>query len=74
MSGTPLSVLDPKGSPTIEQTYEKMEKNLHVRETGDGSPRCLTWRLGWRPFLPTFESLPCTIGGAQDPEQASDSG
>ena len=30
MSGTPLSALDPKGSATIEQTYEKMDKNLHV--------------------------------------------
>lgn len=30
MSGSPLSVLDPKGSPTIEQTYAAMEKRLSV--------------------------------------------
>lgn len=28
MSGTPLSVLDPTGSPTIESTYEKMAANI----------------------------------------------
>lgn len=34
MSGTPLSALDPKGSPTIEQTYGAMEKRLAaVRKT-----------------------------------------
>ncbi|CAM9345950.1 unnamed protein product [Heterosigma akashiwo] len=30
MSGTPLSVLDPAGSATIEQTYSKMESNLNT--------------------------------------------
>ena len=30
MAGTPLSVLDPKGSPTIEQTYAKMDARLAV--------------------------------------------
>ena len=30
MAGTPLSVLDPPGSPTIDGTYAKMEKNISV--------------------------------------------
>jgi hypothetical protein len=29
-SGTPLSVLDPKGSATIEQTYKRIADNLAV--------------------------------------------
>lgn len=34
MAGTPLSVLDPKGYPSIEATYEKMERNIRqVRKT-----------------------------------------
>jgi len=28
MSGTPLSILDPPGSPTIEKTYERMDRNI----------------------------------------------
>ena len=36
MSGTPLSVLDPTGSPTIESTYEKMAANITVRRDGLG--------------------------------------
>jgi len=30
LAGTPLSVLDPKGSPTIEETYAKMASRLQV--------------------------------------------
>lgn len=30
-SGTPLSVLDPAGYPTVEATYKRMESNLQVR-------------------------------------------
>lgn len=30
MASTPLSVLDPKGSPTIEATYAKMDSRLKV--------------------------------------------
>lgn len=31
MSATPLSVLDPAGSPTIEATYKSMADKLEVR-------------------------------------------
>jgi hypothetical protein len=31
MSTTPLSVLDPAGSPTIDDTYAKMGANIEVR-------------------------------------------
>lgn len=42
----PLSVLDPKGSPTIDQTYEKMEKNLHhVRKTWNNKPMTLAEKI-----------------------------
>ncbi|KAJ0402080.1 hypothetical protein ATCC90586_000265 [Pythium insidiosum] len=42
----PLSVLDPKGSPTIDQTYEKMEKNLHtVRKVLDNRPLTLAEKI-----------------------------
>jgi hypothetical protein len=30
-SGTPLSVLDPPGSTTVEQAYKKIDANLKVR-------------------------------------------
>jgi hypothetical protein len=46
MSGTPLSVLDPKGSPTIESTYAKIEKNLAaVRKTLKGQPLTLAEKI-----------------------------
>ncbi|KAL3674041.1 hypothetical protein V7S43_001723 [Phytophthora oleae] len=42
----PLSVLDPKGSPTIDQTYEKMEKNLFtVRKTNGNKPLTLAEKI-----------------------------
>jgi aconitate hydratase len=42
----PLSVLDPKGSPTIGQTYEKMEKNLFtVRKTLNNKPLTLAEKI-----------------------------
>lgn len=42
----PLSVLDPKGSPTIDQTYEKMEKNLFtVRKTLNNKPLTLAEKI-----------------------------
>ncbi|KAF4321800.1 hypothetical protein JM18_003927 [Phytophthora kernoviae] len=42
----PLSVLDPKGSPTIDQTYEKMEKNLFtVRKTMGNKPLTLAEKI-----------------------------
>jgi len=42
----PLSVLDPKGSPTIDQTYEKMERNLHhVRKTWNNKPMTLAEKI-----------------------------
>jgi hypothetical protein len=37
-SGTPLSVLDPAGYPSVEQTYKRMDETLKVRR--------LTARLG----------------------------
>ncbi|CAH0522630.1 unnamed protein product [Peronospora belbahrii] len=42
----PLSVLDPKGSPTIDQTYEKIEKKLHtVRKTTGNRPLTLAEKI-----------------------------
>ncbi|RLN93830.1 hypothetical protein BBJ28_00012645, partial [Nothophytophthora sp. Chile5] len=42
----PLSVLDPKGSPTIDQTYEKMEKNLFtVRKNMGNKPLTLAEKI-----------------------------
>lgn len=40
MSSTPLSVLDPSGSPTIQETYAKMEKNIFTSKK----------KLGNKPF------------------------
>jgi aconitate hydratase len=42
----PLSVLDPAGSPTIDQTYEKMEKNLYtVRKNTNNKPLTLAEKI-----------------------------
>ncbi|CAI5742585.1 unnamed protein product [Hyaloperonospora brassicae] len=42
----PLSVLDPEGSPTIDETYAKMEKNLHtVRQTMSNKPLTLAEKI-----------------------------
>lgn len=42
----PLSVLDPKGSPTIDQTYEKIEKNLYtVRKNNGNKPLTLAEKI-----------------------------
>lgn len=42
----PLSVLDPAGSPTIEQTYEKIEKNLFtVRKNTNNKPLTLAEKI-----------------------------
>uniref|UniRef100_A0AAV1V0Z7 Aconitate hydratase n=1 Tax=Peronospora matthiolae TaxID=2874970 RepID=A0AAV1V0Z7_9STRA len=45
-SSVPLSVLDPEGSPTIDETYAKMEKNLHtVRKTMSDKPLTLAEKI-----------------------------
>jgi len=70
LSSTPLSVLDPKGSATIEKTYEKIEKNLHVRirrkdiSCGDVFPSLPSYHLivacAITCFLRHFQHLPYT--------------
>jgi hypothetical protein len=57
-SGTPLSVLDPPGSTTVEQAYKKIDANLKVRAGMNNVANVvqLTMRCGtrirtlhWRP-------------------------
>ncbi|CAM9474226.1 unnamed protein product [Ascophyllum nodosum] len=50
MSGTPLSVLDPPGSPTIEYTYEKMEKNIHAARKTLERPLTLSEKIIYGHF------------------------
>jgi aconitate hydratase len=45
MSGTPLSELDPPNSPTIEQTYEMMDKNIHAVRKTLGRPLTLSEKI-----------------------------
>lgn len=45
MSTTPLSVLDPAGSPTIQETYAKMEKNIHLAKKNINKPFTLAEKI-----------------------------
>ncbi|KAG5180925.1 aconitate hydratase [Tribonema minus] len=44
-SGTPLSVLDPPGSPTIEETYDRMASNIHTVRKTLGRPLTLSEKI-----------------------------
>ncbi|OQR81126.1 aconitate hydratase, mitochondrial precursor [Achlya hypogyna] len=44
-SSTPLSVLDPAGSPTIDETYAKMEKNLAIVRKNINKPLTLAEKI-----------------------------
>eukprot|EP00752_Nemacystus_decipiens_P016773 g15010.t1 len=50
MSGTPLSVLDPKGSPTIDSSYARMEKNIHAARKTLGRPLTLSEKIIYGHF------------------------
>ncbi|CAM9798476.1 unnamed protein product [Ectocarpus sp. 12 AP-2014] len=51
MSGTPLSVLDPKGSPTIDSAYaSRMEKNIHAARKTLGRPLTLSEKIIYGHF------------------------
>ncbi|CAM9625600.1 unnamed protein product [Chrysoparadoxa australica] len=51
MSSTPLSVLDPAGSPTIDSTYAKMEANIHAaKKTLGGAPLTLAEKIIYGHF------------------------
>jgi len=45
MSGTPLSSLDPPGSPTIEQTYSRMDSNIIAARNALGRPLTLSEKI-----------------------------
>ncbi|KAA0147139.1 hypothetical protein FNF31_06517 [Cafeteria roenbergensis] len=45
MSSTPLSVLDPVGSPTIEETYAKMGANIEIARKSLGRPLTLSEKI-----------------------------
>ncbi|CAM9243436.1 unnamed protein product, partial [Ectocarpus fasciculatus] len=50
MSGTPLSALDPKGSPTIDSSYARMEKNIHAARKTLGRPLTLSEKIIYGHF------------------------
>lgn len=45
MSSTPLSVLDPKGSPSIDETYARMEKNIQIAQKKLNHPFTLAEKI-----------------------------
>ncbi len=44
-SGTPLSVLDPPGSPSVEATYERMGKNIAAFKKHTPGPLTLAEKI-----------------------------
>ncbi|CAM9542720.1 unnamed protein product, partial [Hapterophycus canaliculatus] len=50
MSGTPLSALDPKGSPTIDSSYARMEKNIYAARKTLGRPLTLSEKIIYGHF------------------------